>query len=130
MSFETGFMSKKYVINDPTLKDLRSKLRKNQTDAESLLWFRLRGKRLGGIKFFRQYGIGNYIIDFYCPKHKIAIEIDGGQHNETQIRNYDRKRTEFLESQGIAIIRFWNNQVLENIDEVCEVIYNKLINPS
>jgi len=123
-------MTRKYLLNDSTLKEKRLKLRKNQTFAESRMWSKLRSKRLGGIKFFRQYSVGNYILDFYSPQIKLAVEIDGGQHNDITVKKYDSKRTNFLSEQGIKLIRFWNNEVIESIEEVLEVIYKEISNPS
>lgn len=111
-----------YLVNDPKLKSKRSYLRKNQTEVERLLWIQLRRKQLKGVKFFRQYSIGNYIIDFYSPIERLAIEIDGGQHNEDAAKVYDDIRTKYLKQIGIKVLRFWNNDVLRNINGVLEVI--------
>lgn len=111
-----------HTRNDLALKGRRRELRCNQTDAERLLWSRLRNKQLYGLKFFRQYSIGSYIIDFYCSKLSLAIELDGGQHNEEQNREYDAARTEYLMAQGINVMRFWNSEVIQNIDGVLEKI--------
>lgn len=95
-----------------------------QTDAEKLIWFHLRKRQVAGFKFRRQYPIDNYILDFYCHERKIAIELDGSQH--MQNREYDEKRNRGLQKYGIQIIRFWDNEVLQNIDSVLQVIYEKL----
>lgn len=108
--------------NDQTFKTFRKSLRKNQTNVERLLWSKLRNKQLKGAKFYRQYSIGPYIVDFYCFKHKLAVELDGGQHNnEFQIEN-DNNRTHFLQKHRIKVLRFWNNDVLSNLDGIMEVI--------
>lgn len=86
-----------YLYNNVQLKQQRRSLRKNQTDAEKVLWFCLRRNSLEGLKFFRQYAIGNYIIDFFCPRIRLAIEIDGGQHAEDKNILKDNARTKFLE---------------------------------
>lgn len=99
-------------------------LRKNMTDAEQKLWSHLRYKQLGGYRFRRQQPIGDYIVDFICLGKKLIIEIDGGQHNNESA--YENKRTEFLESQGYTILRFWNNDVLKNIDGVVKVVGKEL----
>ncbi|MEW8335289.1 MAG: DEAD/DEAH box helicase family protein [Candidatus Thiodiazotropha sp.] len=102
-------------------------LRKNQTDAESLLWQLLRNRQIENAKFHRQHPITPYILDFYCHDKKLAIELDGGQHNTDEGKEKDQKRTEFLKSQGIKVLRFWNNDVLQQTEAVLEVIYNQLL---
>jgi very-short-patch-repair endonuclease len=111
-----------FTRNDPALKQRRRELRRNQTDAEKVLWSKLRAKQFYGMKFFRQYSIGPYILDFYCPTLKLAVELDGGQHADKQNHDYDTARTEFLTIQGIKVVRFWNNEVLGNINGVLEKI--------
>ncbi len=108
----------KFICNNLKLKQRRRDLRRDQTDAEKILWQKLRNRQLYGMKFFRQYSVGPYILDFYCPKSKLAIELDGGQHAEDDQRDYDEHRSEYLEAHGIEVIRFWNNEVLRNIDGV------------
>jgi very-short-patch-repair endonuclease len=108
----------KFLLNDPTLKPRRRELRRNQTDAEKALWAHLRNKQFYGVKFFRQYSIGPYIVDFYSPTMKLAVELDGGQHNQCQNKEYDAARSEYLRVQGIEAIRFWNNDVLLDIQSV------------
>ena len=99
-------------------------LRKNLTDAERLLWRRLRLWRVDGFKFRRQQPLGNYIVDFVCLEKRLIIEVDGGQH--AQQANYDTDRDAWLRNQGFVILRFWNNDVLKNIDGVMEVIAKNL----
>jgi len=111
-----------HLRNDPVLKERRCKLRQNQTDAEKMLWKHLRNKQFYGLKFFRQYSIGPYIIDFYCPQLELAIELDGSQHAENDIREYDAVRTDYLKEHRLKVIRFWNNDVLSNINGVLEKI--------
>lgn len=115
-----------YLSNDPSLKNYRRRLRRDQTDAENKLWRHLRNKRLDGFKFFRQYSYGHYILDFYCPRKRLAIELDGGQHLEA--KEYDKQRTFYLNCKGIRVIRFWNNEVLQNTDVVVEVVWQHLTN--
>jgi very-short-patch-repair endonuclease len=98
--------------------NIARKLRHNQTDAELLLWYRLRGLQLEGVKFRRQHPIGDYIVDFVSLNKKLIIEVDGGQHNEPPNMNKDEKRSEWLTSQGYKILRFWNNDVWQNMDGV------------
>ena len=106
--------------NDPLLKKRRRSLRRDQTDAEKLLWARLRHKGFFSYKFIRQYGIGPYIVDFYCPEKRLAIELDGGQHNEAEKTVYDTERSECLNAMDVNVVRFWNNDVLSNMEGVLE----------
>ena len=105
------------------------KLRQNQTDVEKILWYKLRNKQVENIKFRRQYVIGEYIADFISVEKKLIIELDGGQHNEESAKNYDQKRTIFLENKGYKVLRFWNNEVLENLPEVLESIRKATLHP-
>ncbi len=118
----------KYLVNSPEFKIRRKQLRKNCTDAERLLWSKLRGKQINNTRFLRQFGFGLYILDFYCSKYKLAIEIDGGQHNESEKKIQDLMRSEYLKNHGIKVIRFWNNEVLNNMSGVCEEIL-KFVTP-
>ena len=108
----------KFLRNDPALKQRRRELRRNQTEAEKALWAHLRNKQFYGMKFFRQYSIGPYILDFYCPNMKLAVELDGGQHNQCESKEYDAVRSEYLKAQGIEVIRFWNHEVLHDMESV------------
>ncbi len=112
----------KFIYNDPEYKQRRRGLRRNQTDAEKILWMKLRNRQLCGMKFFRQYSFGIYILDFYCPKSKLAIELDGGQHAELERKEYDEARSEYLRAHGVKVMRFWNNEIMINIDGVLERI--------
>ena len=117
----------KYIYNDPSTKERRRDLRKNQTDAERKLWDIIRNKQMKGLKFFRQYSVGPYILDFYCPSKKLAIEVDGGQHAEEGQQKYDENRSEYLTQNNINVIRFWDNEVLTNIEGVEEKIFSLLV---
>ena len=88
-------------------------LRQSQTEAEKVIWHHLKAKRFLGLKFKRQHPIGPYFPDFVCLEQKLVIEIDGGQHSEN---TKDVTRTKYLEKEGYTVIRFWNNDVLGNID--------------
>jgi very-short-patch-repair endonuclease len=108
-------------------------LRRNPTDVERLLWQRLRFWQVDGHKFRRQQPLGVYIVDFVCFQKRLIIELDGGQH--AQEANYDAGRDAWLRDQGFTILRFWNNDVLKNIDGVMTMIRTKLqgtpyLNPS
>ena len=96
------------------------RLRRNQTDAERTLWFRLRDRRLSGWKFRRQFPIDRFVVDFFCADAHLIIELDGGQHAART--EADARRTEILEAMGYLVIRFWNNDVMSNIDGVTEEI--------
>jgi len=98
-------------------------LRVNQTDAEKKLWQKLRSRQLSGHKFVRQEPLGRYICDFVCREKKVIIEVDGGQHLES-LR--DKVRDEFMENLGYRVLRFWNNDVLANVDGVLQVIESEL----
>ena len=107
------------------------KLRRNSTDAERAVWGLLRDRRLGGHKFRRQVALGPYIVDFVCFDQKIVVEVDGGQHQD-RLRQ-DQARSEWLESQGFTVLRFWNNEVIGNQDGVAHLILTALeqgISPS
>ena len=91
----------KFLRNDPTLKQRRQELRRNQTEAEKTLWAHLRNKQFYGMKFFRQYSFGPYILDFYCPTMKLAVELDGGQHNLCESKEYEAVRSEYLKGRGV-----------------------------
>ena len=101
-------------------------LRKRQTDAERALWNKLRSKQIEGVKFRRQQPIGPYIVDFVSLERKLIIEIDGGQHNERKVREEDQEREEWLKEKGYQTLRFWNNDVLTNIEGVLERIKENL----
>ena len=107
---------------------LARELRKNSTIQEKRLWNLLKNRHFHNLKFKRQQPIGNYIVDFICKEAKIIIEVDGGQHNEKENIELDKKRTEFLESNGYKVIRFWNNEVYENIEGVIKRL-EKEFNP-
>ena len=105
-------------MKKPQSVDLARGLRRNQYDAEAKLWFYLHSRLLQGVKFRRQRSLGNYIVDFVSFERKLIIEIDGGQHSETPTLEKDSHRTKWLEEHGFQVIRFWNNDVLLNIDGV------------
>ena len=107
-------------------KQLSKNLRQNQTKAEVRIWRWLKNRALAGFKFRRQCPIGRYIVDFVCLEKMLVIEIDGGQHAEHVKK--DSRRTEYLKSRGFKVIRFWNNQVLGDMDSVLGVIQATLIN--
>jgi very-short-patch-repair endonuclease len=103
-------------------------LRQTMTDAERTLWRHLRNRQLSGLKFRRQHEIDRYIVDFVCTEALLIVELDGGQHAD-QV-NYDERRTQQLEAMGYRVRRFWNNDVLVNIDSVLEVVMEALASPA
>ncbi len=114
--------------NNLALKSLRQSLRESQTVAEKELWQQLRAKRFFGYKFFRQYSVGKYILDFYCPALSLAIEADGGGHAERV--DYDQERTNYLKLNNITVLRFWNNDIMKNLDGVLSEVHNWILNNS
>src|SRR5690348_5675054 len=104
--------------NRPTLKEKRKRLRNNSTEAEAFLWRYLKNKQLDGRKFRRQFSIGRFILDFYCPSEKLGIELDGSSHGTPEGIEYDERRTRFLNKNGITIIRFENRMVFDELDFV------------
>ena len=111
------------------LKPFARELRKNMTDAEKRLWAKIRMRQMGGHQFYRQRAIGNYIVDFYCPKAKLVLEVDGGQHYSDEQIEIDRKRSSYLNRLGFKVMRFTNLDVLNNIDVVLDEIYRYLKSP-
>ena len=105
-------------------KEKARELRSQMTNAESLLWQQLKGRRFQGFKFRRQRPLGPYILDFICFEAGLVIEIDGGQHNEQQA--HDQARTALIETQGLTVIRFWNHEVLNETPAVLEKIWQTL----
>jgi very-short-patch-repair endonuclease len=91
-------------------------------DAEFHLWCELRGSRLAGLRFRRQHPMGSFIVDFFCPEKKLIVEVDGEQHAFESNRRADIERTRWLESQGHVVLRFWTNEVMQDLDAVCEAI--------
>ena len=101
-------------------------LRSNHTDAEQLLWGLLRSRRFAGKKFRRQHPIGRYILDFYCHESKLAVELDGGQHNDGEAKLRDDSRSGFLKEKGIRVVRFWNHDVLLHTELVLESLWQEV----
>jgi very-short-patch-repair endonuclease len=103
-----------------TSTNFARQLRRGQTDAERVLWFRVRDRRFASLKFKRQVPIDRFVVDFVCKDERLIIEIDGGQHDQNKVR--DASRTEALEAMDYLVLRFWNNDVLRNIDGALEEI--------
>ncbi|MBL8030156.1 MAG: endonuclease domain-containing protein [Candidatus Doudnabacteria bacterium] len=115
-----------YIFNNPKYKRRRKELRNNLGLPEILLWNQLKNSKLG-VKFRRQYGVGAYIIDFYCHGNSLGIELDGETHNNSKAQEYDKTRTEYIFNQNIKIIRFQNVEVLNNLNGVVEEIKKYIV---
>ncbi|MFH1175414.1 MAG: endonuclease domain-containing protein [bacterium] len=115
------------IYNLGSEKQKRKSLRNNMPKTEIILWSRLKNRQLKGYKFRRQYGIGKFVVDFYCPEIKLAIEIDGDEHflSEKKI-DYDKIRQEFLENFGVKFLRFQAVEIFKNLKGVLDVIYENL----
>ncbi|MEK9181735.1 MAG: endonuclease domain-containing protein [Patescibacteria group bacterium] len=116
----------KIINNISKLYSRRKELRNNSTPQEIMLWVRLKGSQLG-FKFRRQHSIGGYIVDFYCPSKKLVIEIDGFQHYEKEVVEYDQVRTEYFGSLHLKVLRFSNADINVNMDGVLIKIRNEVI---
>lgn len=120
-------MKKERIYNNKGVKSLRKELRNNSTPAESAMWELLRAGRLDGTKWRRQYSIGKYIVDFYCPKARLCVELDGNTHFTMQGDLYDLERTEYINSLGISILRFENREIWDNPERVLLTIKDSLV---
>ncbi|MGP8214395.1 MAG: endonuclease domain-containing protein [Bacteroidia bacterium] len=115
--------------NKPSLKDIRRELRQVMTPAEAVLWEELRGKKFSGLKFNRQHSIGNYIVDFYCAHPRIIIEVDGEVHDEKEQKEKDLHRDENLKEMGYIVLRFSNDEVINqtvNVLKKIEIAINNI----
>ncbi|MGB7203693.1 MAG: endonuclease domain-containing protein [Pyrinomonadaceae bacterium] len=106
----------------PHLGEFRKDLRQNLTPAEATFWKLVKNSKFEGRKFSRQHSVGNYILDFYCPSEKLAIELDGARHFSSLVAAEDRERSKYLESKGILVLRFENREVFEETEWMLEVI--------
>ena len=106
--------------NDPVLRERRRELRKRQTRHEEMFWNEVKNRKLGGQKFVRQFSVGPYILDFYCPEKQVAVELDG-KHHEKQ-KEYDRERDWFLQMNEIRVIRIRNERITQDLKEVLREI--------
>ncbi len=102
------------------------KLRNNQTNVEAIIWNKLRNRQLNGVKFRRQQPLGKYIVDFVSLERKLVVELDGGQHNQNA---HDQERTLWLNKEGYKVVRFWNNEITENLQGALETIEKAIFNP-
>ena len=110
------------IYYNPKLKKLARQLRNNSTLAEVLLWNQLKARKMKGYQFMRQKPIGNYIVDFFCSKLKLVIEIDGASHQNKKA--YDTKRQKWLEALGLSFLRFYDRDVKQNMNAVLQTIAN------
>ena len=106
--------------------DLKRRLRSDMTGPETRLWAKLRARQLRGLKFRRQHGIGPYIVDFYCPEQSLVIEVDGDSHADADQMLKDQLRDRYLQSLGLRVIRYFNDDIVKNLDGVLEDLAEKL----
>lgn len=109
---------------DPQLLEFAKTMRSNATDTEHLMWQLLRAKRFMNLKFRRQHVIAPYIVDFYCHELGLVIELDGGQHGTDDAIEYDAERSNFLETLGFRVVRYWNHDVLGRTDVILEHLWH------
>ena len=114
------------IFNRSDLMKTRKRLRSEMPPAERILWSRLKKKQLGGFKFRRQYSVGPYVLDFYCPSVKLAVEIDGDLHYQDRAQEYDQQRDRYIENFGLRICRYTNQEIYRNLDDVLEDILANL----
>jgi very-short-patch-repair endonuclease len=121
-----GDLKGRMLRYDKSLKRCSKSLRVNMTEAERLLWEKIRGKQLKGYQFYRQKTIGNCIVDFHCPRAKLVIELDGGQHYSSKGKAKDRERDEYMKDIGLRVLRFSDKEVFQNTLGVLERIWESL----
>ena len=110
------------IYNRQKQKTIRQRLRTEGTPAEAALWLRLQQRRLGGLRWRRQFGVGPYVLDFYCPSARLAVELDGAVHDGPERRDYDAERTGHLATLGVRVVRFENRAVFDRPDAVLGAI--------
>ena len=123
----TTDLTDKYLANlhqgtKPSTQEYARELKHRSTEAEQKLWSLLRNRQLNGKKFRRQHAIANYVVDFYCNECRLVIELDGNFHTEPDAKVYDQSRTALLNEMGITVLRFWNEEVLNNPSKVLQNI--------
>jgi len=114
------------IFNKTSEKEKRRRLRNSMTEEEVILWSRLKSRQVGGFKFRRQYGVGPFVVDFYCPEKKLAIEVDGGGHFEDEAILKDQKRQKAIEQFGIRFLRITNMDIRKNLQGVLISIEDNL----
>ena len=115
-----------FLSYEGKLQDFSRELRTHMTDAEKVLWMKLRRKQLKGYQFYRQKIVGDYIVDFYCPRARLVVEVDGGQHYGLEEMAKDRVRDGYLRKLGLEVLRFSDREVLVERESVLEKIYARL----
>ena len=115
------------IFNKKSQTETRKILREAATEAEKILWSRIQRNRIKGCRFRRQYGVGAYIVDFYCPTAHLVIEVDGGIHNEEEVALNDTERQKDIEALGITFLRFTNEEIFSNVNSVIEKISSALL---
>ncbi|HLG41538.1 MAG TPA: DUF559 domain-containing protein [Chitinophagaceae bacterium] len=130
-SKKSSHLSERYSANlhkgaKTSTHEFARELRQRETEAEQKLWALLRNRKLKGAKFRRQHAIANYIADFYCHESKLVIELDGNFHTEPEAREYDKLRTAALNESGITVLRFWNDEVINDPEKVMQKISDRL----
>ncbi len=113
-------------FNKTVMKDRRRELRANSTESEKLMWIFLRGRNTKGQKFRRQYSVDSYVLDFYCPSLKLAIEIDGEIHDKEDQKKYDAERQKHIEAYGIRFMRIRNEEIMNDMDKVMKAVEDKI----
>jgi len=113
------------VFNLKNYQYLRVKLRRNMPEPERRLWRHIKGRQLG-VKFRRQHGIGIFIVDFYCSEKHLVIELDGASHFTEEAQLYDRDRSEYLQDIGLEVVRFTNEQIMNELDSVLQILLHKV----
>jgi very-short-patch-repair endonuclease len=112
------------VFNNKAYTARRKALRRSLSKSEAVMWIHLSRKQINGFKFRRQYSVNQYVIDFYCPRLKLTIEIDGDSHYGSLSQKYDNERQKYIESFGIQFLRFTNDDICTNLDSVLQMIYD------
>ena len=115
------------LYNRDEQKTSRQYLRNHMTRAEIVLWYNLKGRQMFGCKFRRQHGVAQYILDFYCPELRLAIEVDGASHDSDKVRAHDIERQREMERRGIRFLRFRDEEVLGKIDDVLHTIHDEVM---
>ena len=123
---ENDYNSNLHKDATPNLFENAKTLRHKETEAEKKLWTYLRNRQLKGKKFRRQHPLASYVLDFYCHECKLAVELDGAHHNDKMNRQYDEDRTFTLNDHGITVLRFYNSEIMKEIESVLERICVKL----
>jgi very-short-patch-repair endonuclease len=114
------------IYNKKQFQERRRTLRNNMPKSEVILWSKIKNRQIHGERFLRQYGVDQYVLDFYCPRLKLAIEVDGDSHFISGAEEQDKVRQKYIETLGIHFLRFTNVDVVENLDGVCQRIFDAI----